>query len=253
MAKAKAGTPKSATIPLAPAAVVPFRADASLAYYNASLGATEVLTLRAQVAKELPSADLAQVESHADLALAVVFAAEAVDRDAPSSGTSRRLLAEAFPLRAALLINAEGLATMGLLPVREVARIRAGFGAIDHVNDLLALTALFQANFSEVKGKSPVTEEHLTKAADLGKRLLAVLKPAAAKDRTPASDAVKAAVDARDRLWTVLVQRHERLRRIACWLWGSEELDARVPSLQSRASAPRKKGTQGADAAPPAK
>ncbi len=32
---------------------------------------------------------------------------------------------------AALLTNAEGLATMGLLPGREVARIRAGFGAID--------------------------------------------------------------------------------------------------------------------------
>lgn len=42
-----------------------------------------------------------------------------------------------------------------------------------------------------------------------------------------------------DRFYTLLKHRHTELRRIGAWLFGEDEVDARVPNLGSRTAAPR--------------
>lgn len=75
----------------------------------------------------------------------------------------------------------------------------------------------------------------LREAAQLGTRLLGELRPhqAKRKDRTP--EAVTEAALLRDRLWTLLVERHDRARRAAMWLYGQNP-DAQVPSLMANAA-----------------
>lgn len=68
------------------------------------------------------------------------------------------------------------------------------------------------------------------------------LKPKGAKSKDPALDAVKA----RDRLWTLLTQRHRDLRRVGMWLW-ADDVDEHVPPLQSRNLPARKKAASPAD------
>ena len=222
-----------------------FRADASLAYHNVTAGRGALLAIEKRLAVELPTLSLTSLRSLSDLALGVVHAVAQVDRGA--DGSTAVLLAKARGVRDVLLASAEALAKSGVIPARAVAKIREGKGAIDSAQDCVDLSALFRKYAKEVKGKTAVTSAQMKEAAELGTELLKRLRRKGTKRKDSAS--VTAAVDTRDRLWTLLVQRHQEIRRAGMWIWG-DEVDAHVPPLQSRVMAPRKKK---APAAPEAK
>ncbi len=220
--------------------VVPMRIDGSLAYHNVSAGVRAVMAQEARVRKELPGVAIARIAELPELALAVIFAASQVDRSPASTGATAKLLERARAVRELLLTNAEALALAGVLPAREVARIRAGRGPIDTARDCVDLAALFRKSAAAVKGRTPITADQLAEAARVGTELLGVLKPTAAKrSRTVAPDTA-AAVDARDRLWTLVTERHDLLRRVGAWLFGLAAVEAQVPPLHARAAKPRK-------------
>jgi hypothetical protein len=170
------------------------------------------------------------------LALAVIFAAALVDRGA--DGKTPALQAKASALRGVLLPAAEALAAAGVVPAREVQKIREGKGAIDSAQDCIDLGAFFVKHAKAVKGKTAVTAVQAKDAAETGTELLKRLKPKGTRRKDSAL--VTDAVAARDGLWSLLAQRHDLLRRVGMWCWG-EDVDARVPPLQSRTAPARKK------------
>jgi hypothetical protein len=216
--------------------VRPLRADASLAYHNVKTGTDALLLVEKRIAAELPGVDLENLRSLSDLALGVVFAVAQVDRGA--DGSTAILLAKAREIRDVLLASAEALAKSGVIPARAVAKIREGKGAIDSAQDCVDLSALFRKYAKEVKGKTAVTPAQMKDAAEVGTALLTRLRRKGTKRKESAS--VTAAVATRDRLWTLLVRRHQEIRRAGMWLWG-DDVDAHVPPLQSRVMPSRKK------------
>jgi hypothetical protein len=221
--------------------LIPFRADAPLAYHNVKLGADAVSAFEKQLVAEIVAFDKTRVKDVIDLGLAVVFAVEQANRLAPGGVAMvlGPLQARGRFLREIMLDGAELMAKKKLIPASEVARIRAGQGAIDSANDLVSLAALFNKYEKAIAGKHPITAEEIAEAEDIGGQLLAILKPAGGRKKGRPDDAV-AAVDARDRLWTLLVGEHAYLERLGGWLWG-RALSDHVPPLQSRIVKSKKK------------
>jgi hypothetical protein len=217
------------------AAVVGLNADPSLAFHNVDAGVAPVLAEKTRLAKELPTVDVAELASLPSLALAVAFAALQVDRDRKSDGAIAAKLAEAHPLRRKLLSSASALADAGVIAAADVAKIQKGTGHLDAAGDLVALSALFAKHAKAIAGKSPIATADVKRAGALGSELLATLKPASAKARGARPGAE--AAETRDRLWTLLVERHDRLRRVGMWLFGEREVDARVPALLAHVAA----------------
>jgi hypothetical protein len=224
-------------LPLAqklPAAEVrPMRADVSLAIANAARGIEAVLAHADEVRAGLPKIQIPDVEAVRDLASAVAFAAGQVARFAPPPSDLKDLLARAQKLRALLLGSADVLVTAGILPAAPVQKIHEGHGAIDAAGDCVALAALFQKNAAAVRGKVAFTTADVQAAAELGSRLLAVLRPRSA-GKKPAAKDLAAASEARDRLWTLFEHNWESfIWRAGAWIHG-RAVDAHVPPLQSR-------------------
>jgi hypothetical protein len=138
-----------------------------------------------------------------------------------------------------LLTSASALMKSGFLPAAKVKRIAAGRGVRDAVQDCVDLAQLFRDHAPAVAGKTAVTPEQIDEAAAVGNELLSIIKVKGGRTNLPGE--LKTALDARDRLWTLLVRRHaQHLRRAGAWLW-VDDVDEYVPPLLARtARRPRK-------------
>jgi len=215
-----------------PAAIVPFRTDAHLAQHNAMRGLEAVLEHEARITVELPAVVIDELREVLPLTHAVVFAAARVNRT-PEATMLRDLMPEAYRLRRRMLTSALALSEAGLIPEREVTPIRDGRGQIDAAQDLPQLAALHRRHATAIEGKHPVTKEDLERADQLGTQLLEILRPSGASSSKQGSSELAAAMDARDRLWTLLTKRHEQVWKVGAWLFGYD-VEAKVPYLQSR-------------------
>ncbi|APR83253.1 Hypothetical protein A7982_08602 [Minicystis rosea] len=138
------------------------------------------------------------------------------------------LLAEAAPLRAMLLADAEALARRDWLDADAVAAIRAGQGHVDTANDLVALSALFLSRWPEIEHRTAATVDEVTRAGDLGPLVLAAL--GARVHGTPLSPT--AAADQRRRAFTLFVRAYNETRRAVTYLrWNEGDADELAPSL----------------------
>lgn len=227
----------------------PLRADPSLAYHNAARGVAAVLAHEGRIKQELPAVDIESLRSLPALALGVAFAAEQA-APGPAGPEIRALLSEAAQLRRLHLTTAESLVEAKILPAQEVAKIRAGKGQIDMALDCGALAALFRKHAPAIKGKSAVTAAQTERAAVVGAKLIEVLNPKGASKKRKAGSEEEQKASARDRLWSLLLQRHEDLWRAGAYLFG-RDVDERVPSLMARV-APVKSKKKGEAATPPA-
>lgn len=229
-----------------PRDIISCRSDVKLALHNVVRGVNAVLVHEAIIRNELPKIELAHFRSLIELSQAVEYATRQVDRHAPPKDL-KQLMARGRELRLILMSSAESLAAVGILPAHVVAKIRAGKGDIDAAGDCVELAALFAKNAAEVRGKTPVTAALVKEAAEVGSQLLTVLKPTRSKAPKELQEEVRTARDLRDRLWTLLVERHDRLRRVGAYLFGVNNLDRHVPSLQSgKRVTPKAKATKSA-------
>ncbi len=215
-----------------PEAVVPFRADAHLVQHNALVGLEAVLQQTARVEAELPTVKMQDILDIRPLTHAVVHAAARVNRT-PEASQLSDLLPRAYGLRRKMMLSLRALSEAGLIPEREVKLIEKGKGKVDAAGDLPQAAALFRRHAATIRGKHPVSEEELKEADRVGAQLLELLRPGGARTGTPASQEVEASVDARDRLWTLLEERHDLMWRVGAWLFGNE-VERKVPPLQSR-------------------
>ena len=220
---------------IAAADVMVMRADPQLALHNVTVGVGNVLAEEGRLAK-LPETNAKELASLRQVALAVIFASTQLARPGANSALPGKVSRGAV-LRAFLLQTAEALALGGLLPQAEVDKIRAGYGRLDAARDLVALAAIFGKHAAKLKGKHSISAAQLKEAADLGTELLTLLKPGRAKTTT-AGTTIGAAE--RDRLWTLLVQGHDRLWRAGAYLFG-HAVAAKVPALQASSGGRPKK------------
>jgi hypothetical protein len=135
---------------------------------------------------------------------------------------------EGLTLRARLLDCAGLLARCRYLDEVRVAHIRHGSGTLDTAGDLVALVALFEAAWSEVAQKSPVTKAELRRAGALAHEILRSTGEGIilARQRQQVAD------DHRTRAFTLLVDRYDTARRFVTFVrWHEGDADAITPSL----------------------
>lgn len=207
--------------------ILPFRADASIAYHNIVAGLEAITPLHNRILVELPKVNLAALQQLPEMALGVIYAVAQVDRS--SDGSTPALLEKARVSRKLLLTSAEALVAANVLPAHAVNRIREGSGGIDVAQDNIDLAALLTKHHADITGKTPVTTAQIVEAATIGTELLKRLK----RKGTKSKDAAMDEVDIRDRMWTILALGHRELRRVGFWFW-MDDVDDHVPALQSR-------------------
>ncbi|WP_437538186.1 hypothetical protein WME79_19780 [Sorangium sp. So ce726] len=187
-----------------------------------------ILALRPAIAGHLPQHDVALLDRLETYALAAWYAHLAWLSSGGAENSLKPLLAEAAPLRENLLSDAEALVRRGLLDADTVAEIRAGQGYIDTANDLVALSALFTASWSEVTGKTAATEEEVRRAGEIGPQILAAL---GVREHGKGPGPTEAA-DRRARAFSLLVHAYDQTRRAVAYLrWNEGDADSIAPSL----------------------
>ena len=201
-----------------PDQVVPFRDDPRAVQHNVGVGVAAVMEWADHVREHLPEVDLEELRSLPDLALCLTHASDAVDGGVVQAAEVRELLIEARALRSAMKASAVALAQAGVLAPKDLAKIGGDRGAVDAGADCLALAALFEKRAADVEGRTPITEEQIARAAEIGATLRAARKPKAAARKPGPSGAT--AIDTRDRLWTLLAARHERLWAVGAYVYG---------------------------------
>ncbi|WP_438015427.1 hypothetical protein WMF18_31760 [Sorangium sp. So ce315] len=184
--------------------------------------------LRADIAEHLPTFDIARLDRLETYALAAWYAHLLWLSSGGAENAVKPLLAEAAPLRENLLGDAEALARRGLLDAATVADIRAGQGHIDMANDLVALSALFSASWSDIAGKTAATEEEVKRAGEVGPQFLAAL---GVREHGKGPGPTEAA-DKRARAFALLVHAYDQIRRAVAFLrWDEGDADEIAPSL----------------------
>jgi hypothetical protein len=216
--------------------IIPMRADASLAYHNVARGLSEVMEFEDHIKEHLPRVDLGELKSLPDLALGVVFASFKANSEGGESDT-RALLVEAHALRRLLVVSAEAAGEAGFFSAKELAKVREGRGSSDMAGACVMLASLFTKHAEALAEKTAVTEEQVERAGEVGAELLRRFKPKGARRKGDAGTV--SAAEERDRLWTLLSQRHERLWAVGAYVFG-HAVDELVPGLLARAQ-PRAK------------
>lgn len=140
-----------------------------------------------------------------------------------------KLLDEALPLRERLLGTAELMAELGELSRQPVAAIRSGTGHLDIASCLIALACLFEANWSRLNGRVPVTREQVARARMVGRELYEVI---GTRRYVPAPIPMDDPGRLRARAFTLLVRSYDRCRRAVVALrWHEGDADAFMPTL----------------------
>jgi hypothetical protein len=222
--------------------LVRMRGDASLAYRNAQR-ALEMLTQRqATIDGELPRLPVRELVQVPEIAQAVIYAEDEVERAERNADELEKLMSRARKLRKRLLRWADDLLTGD--GGSALAQVRRGDSAADTAEDCVALARLLAPHVEadggrknkKKKGKKRLSAKKLAEAAEIGAELARRLRPGDRPGNGGATPDVREAVEMRDRLWTLLNERYIDLWRAGAYLFGPE-VDDRLPSLQSRRAA----------------
>lgn len=214
--------------------VVVFRGDASLALTNVRVALDNLAPYIAQIPAHLPMVRPEAVTSTADVARAVVYAGMVVPQQTASPAEVRLRLGRVVKPRAQMLGVLRTAVERDELPAAVLDGVGTARGPRAMASDAVKIAEAFTAHAAALQGKHPFTAAEIAALRTDGEWLLDALKPANARkprrsrEATPKGD--------RDRLWTLLVQRHALLRKVAHYFCG-EDFEAVVPALLSRVKA----------------
>lgn len=186
-----------------------------------------------------------EIERLRDRALALLFAHL---RWAPRGAKALEAeLEEARVLREQLLAAADAHVKFEHIDADSVDAIREGSGHLDRANDLIALAALFEANWDALKGHTMVTVAQLERASLLGTQLVIelgakVLGTGGAKHRLKLANR-------RHRAFTLFMNDYEEIRAAVAYVRRQEkDGDAFAPSLHRRSRSSGTTETEETDA-----
>jgi hypothetical protein len=163
----------------------------------------------------------------------------------------RARLARVKPIRREAINAADTLVRRGMLPADLVKAIKQRTGRIATALHTVALANLFLDNWESIHNHQGLTREEIEQLRVDSEYLARNLTPKGGRRRGSAP-APMTPTQVRDRFYTVIVQRHEQLRRVAAYLWGTDA-DAHVPKLTSRLVGSRAPATATGDAGTAAK
>lgn len=213
--------------------------DSELAFGNVQSAVASIEPCAARIKKELPAISLENLLSLPELAKAVLHAIDEANLALrpPKRENLQELLTPLFAAREPMLLCAEALALLGYLPKDRVAAIRAGSGPLDAAQDGMALYDLYTEHKAAISGKHPFVEKDLLNIRTLGEDLMDLVTPTGARPAVRAKQAK--ALEIRDRMTALLVERYADLRRVAMYLFG-DAASEKVPALQTRQRPSRK-------------
>lgn len=232
--------------------VVPYRIVPDLALANIKSAERYVAERRGDILEHLPKVDIAHFDGIGRLALGVKYAAMLAEGAGPSESEIHQVISEGWELRAKLLPALKALAAAGLVPQATYDRLARGRGVRDMAEDCVGAAQVFRDGAAALAGKHPISTEQVDRAAFVGSWLLANMKHSAARgERAPRPEAV----EIRNRMATLLVNRYEKLQAVAHYFEG-EGWPEKVPPLMTRLPAAKreaapKDASEPAPAAPP--
>lgn len=198
-----------------------------------------------QIDEELPHHDVEGLTRLRTYALAALYA-NVLAQPPAKRGDIATLVDKGTALKLRLIVAAESLAHDALLDAQLLAEIKSGNGHLDLASDLIALGAMYQLGWEEIKGKSIIAYADLEEASRVGTELLGAL---GARDHV-INRATPEAMDRKHRAFTLLVRAYNEARRALSYLrFHEDDVDEIAPSLYKRA---KKRGVAAAseDAAP---
>lgn len=205
-----------------------------------------LLTLRDEIHAMCPKTSLRMIDELDTLAHAALHAHIRSLTAPPSEDRLAKLSDEARALRKRLLADAQAAAGHDLVSAEAVDLVPRGAGRLEVAQALVAISVLFRASWSKVRGSTAVTDDDLTDAAQRGVELLTLLgaddNPAAAQRSTPERAL-------RLRAITLLYRAWDECRRAVTYVrWHHDDAAEYTPSLMGPRS---RRGGEAPDAPDP--
>lgn len=186
-----------------------------------------VNALRAQLASDLPRFNLVTFDKLEDYTYALHFThACYVAATRPPDGL-QSLAEEAGLVRDRMRQDALALVGHGLVDGVPIAQVKGGTTYRSMALDLQVLSRVLKESWASIQGKSAVTIEHLNAASKLS---LALMRVVGLREKAPA--VVAAALETRNRAFTLFIRAYEETRSAVAYLRRHEgDADAIAPSL----------------------
>lgn len=191
--------------------------------------------LRDQIAKELPTFDLAQFDKLEDYVLSLGFTQAGLQMATLPPDDLLSLVEEATKLREQLLADAKSLSLHGLFDPQKLEQLKGANGYKNVAQDLQALCLAMQGTWSQIQERAATTADELQVASRVGTRLMRVI---GVREQGPAL--VASATDQRQRAFTLVLRAYEDARHAVAFLRRREgDEDTVAPSLYTVAAKQR--------------
>jgi hypothetical protein len=210
-----------------------------------ALGVSERIIAHRERMAKLPEFEVDHVDKLVDYAKAAWYV-YVTNLPAPEPSEGAQLLEEVVALRAKMLMWAAPLVGAGKLDAAAIARIKEGSGNKDAAGDLVALVGLYRARWEDVKSICGVTEQDLTRGAEIGPAVFAMIS----RREFQTSGISDGSLRVR-RAWTLLDRAYSQCRRALTFLrFDEEDTDTLAPSLRRNQGRPQPVERPPATAAP---
>lgn len=226
--------------------VQPLNAEAP-AVATRVLGAVpNILGMRDEIARQAPLIPIDRLEQLETYAYALQEAHVRCLSTRKTPIELRALSEEGDSLRDTLRMDCKALVKRGLIDGDRLAACQGQPGYKTIATELGVLVSVMQSCWPQIEGKSAVTAAELERAGAIAQALLAF---SGAREQSPSQRA--AAVDVRDRIFTLLVDNYAIAQRVIQFLRFNEgDAEKIAPSLfGTRHSASRKDEPEGAPVA----
>jgi hypothetical protein len=183
--------------------------------------------LEPDIAKHLPTFDIARYRSLEDIAFALSFANTNYLTALQPPDDLPPLADEAAKMRSVLLADAETLVAHDIIDEKQIAQLQGAKGSKNVAQDLQSLSRVLKESWDKIQGKLPLTLDDLTRANQLAAHLLRTIGL-----REQGAAGVEAATDTRMRAFTLFLRTYGDAQRAVEYL-RSEQGDAEsiAPSL----------------------
>jgi hypothetical protein len=212
---------------LEPAEILTINLDVQIALTTVLGTLSRLASLRDDIVASLPDFDIGQFDKLSTYAEALAHAQSAYLAASEPAEMLPALAARAVEIRDQLVSDATALAKRGLLDGKRLSDLKGGPGYLNINSDVGVLVRMLRERWTEITSKSAIQPAELDEAGKLFERITF-----AYAERTQQSATVAAAVEDRQRAYTLLVHAYDQARRAATYLrWVEGDVDKIVPSL----------------------
>jgi hypothetical protein len=195
-----------------------------------ALGVAERIVGHRERMAKLPEFDIRHVDNLVDYAKGAWYA-YVTNLPAADPRDLTEYMAEVAALRSKMLMWAAPLVGAGKFDESAINKIKDGSGHKDTASDLVALVGLYRSKWEEVKNMCGITEQELTRAAQIAPAVFSLLS----KREFQTSVVPDGSLRVR-RAWTLLDRAYSHCRRALGFLRYEEgDADTLAPSLRRNA------------------